>query len=355
MNREFLIQLLNTVSVSGNEEANQQNALAYAKSFAHRQDVDAVGNVISAVNPDVPCRVLLCGHIDEIGFRVTHIDDDGMIRVQKAGGVRPALYLGSPMQIIHEVEKDGRIERAKVNGVGVVSKDLLKNKDLKGSDLIIDIGAARHDEAAARVAVGDSVCADTQVRELLNDNFTCRALDDKTGAFVVLEAARLAAERGAKCGVFANTVVGEETTGRGARFAAGAVRPDCAVIVDVTFASDCPGTEPAASGKIGLGKGPVLCRSGMVNKRMNRLLEQIAAEKNIPLQYEVAGEETWTDGDTVLMTGAGIPIALVSIPLRYMHSSVEVGNWRDLEQCVELIAEFLMRIDAGFDYRPILG
>ena len=345
MDRAFLKTLLNTVSVSGNEEANQRNALEFARPFAHEQYVDAVGNAVSVVNPDAACRVLLCGHMDEIGFRVTHIDDKGFIHVQKAGGVRPKLYLGAPMQIIHEGQK--------INAVGAVSKDLLDKEKLEDSDLVLDIGANNKDEAAALVSVGDSVCADTEVRELLNERFTCRALDDKTGAFIILEAAKLAAERGATCGIYANTVAGEETTGRGAYFAAANVKPSCAVIVDVTWASDSPDGNPNMNGEVKVGGGPVLCHSGMCNKAMNRLLEQIALEKGIPVQFEVAGGRTYTDGDDVLKTGAGVPLALVSIPLRYMHSSVEVGSWKDLEYCIELIAEFLCRIDEDFDYRPI--
>ena len=348
MDREFLKLLLNTVSVSGNEEANQENALAFGKSFADKQMTDPVGNVISVVNPDAACRVLLLGHMDEIGFRVTHISDSGIIRVQRAGGVRPSLYVGSPMQIIHETEEEGRIVRRKVEGVGVVTDDLLKNKDMKDTDLMIDIGASSREEAAAVVSVGDSVCADTGVHELLGGNFSCRAMDDKTGAFVILEAAKLAAQKGAAAGIYANTVVGEETSGRGAYFAASRVRPACAIAVDVTWASDCPGTDPAETGLVKLGGGPVLCLSGMVNKRMNRLLEKIAKEKDIPIQYEVAGGRTHTDGDTALMTGEGVPVALVSVPLRYMHSSVEVGNWKDIENCIELISEFLLRIGESF-------
>ena len=353
MNREFLKELLNTVSVSGNEEANQEKALAFGKEFAHEQRVDAVGNAISVVNPGAACRVLLLGHMDEIGFRVSHVDDNGLVHVQKAGGVRPSLYVGAPMQIIHETVEDGRKVRCKVEGVGVITDDLLKNTEMKDKDLLVDIGAYSREEAEAVVSLGDSVCADTTVHELLNDNFSCRALDDKTGAFVVLEAAGLAAKKGAKAGIYANTVVGEETSGRGAYFAASAIRPSCAIAVDVTWASDCPGTDPAETGFVKLGGGPVLCLSGMVNKKMNELLARIAAEKGIPVQYEIAGGRTHTDGDTALYTGTGVPVALVSVPLRYMHSSVEVGNWKDLEGCIELIAEFLLRIDENFDYLPI--
>ena len=353
MNRDLLRAFLNTVSVSGNEEANQELALAYGKPFAAVQQVDAVGSVISAVNPDAPFKVLLSGHMDEIGFRVTHISEDGLLHVQKAGGVRPSLYVGCPMQIIHETREDDRVVRHKVCGVGVVTDDLLKNKELKDKDLRIDIGARDRAMAEQVVSVGDSVAADTEVREMLDDTLTCRALDDKTGAFVILEAARLAAEQGARAGIYAHTSVGEETTGRGAWFGATAVKPDCAIVVDVTWASDCPGTDPGETGEIRLGKGPVLCLSGMTNKAMNRKLEEIAKEKDIPLQYEVAGGETCTDGDIMLMTGAGVPVALVSIPLRYMHSSVEVASWRDLENAIRLIAAFLEQADPSMDFRPI--
>ncbi len=353
MDRSFLYRLLETVSVSGLEEANQYNALEFGRTFAHRQSVDAAGNAVSIVNPDAEVRVLLTGHMDEIGFRVTCIGEDGMVHVQRAGGVRPSLYVGSPMQIIHEVKNGEGTERRKICGVGVVNQDLLKKTEMKDKDLLIDIGASSREEAESCVSIGDAVCADTVVRELLNDHFTCRALDDKTGAFVVLEAAKLAAQRGATCGIYAHTATGEETTGRGAYFAASKIKPDCAVIVDVTWASDYPGTEPGDTGKIVLGKGPVLCHSGMVNKRLNEALEEIAREKGIPVQYEVAGGETSTDGDTVLMTGNGVPVVLVSIPLRYMHSSVEVANWKDLENAIELIAGLILRMHAGFDYCPL--
>ena len=353
MNRQLLYDFLSTASVSGSEEANQEIALAYGRDFAHQQITDAVGNAVSVVNPHSGCRVLLCAHMDEIGFRVTHIKDDGLIQIQKAGGVRPGLFIGAPVQIIHERTEGGKTVRMKVPGVGVVSGDLLKKKDLEDSDLLIDIGAGTREEASSVVSVGDPVCADSPVRSLLNDRISARALDDKSGAFVILEAARKAAESGASCGIYASTCVGEETTERGAYFAGSRIAPSCAVVVDVTWASDCPGADPGRTGEIRLGGGPVLCRSGVANKRMNAFLAEIAREENIPLQYEVAGGDTYTDGDTLLRTGPGVPVALVSIPLRYMHSSVEVADWRDLEACVDLIAAFLLRIDPGFDFRPV--
>lgn len=347
MNREFLRELLTTPSVSGQEETIQQKALAYGKQFAQEQRTDPSGNVISVVNPQAGFKVLLCGHIDEIGFVVTHIDDSGRLHVAKAGGVRAKLYIGSPMQIWHE----GRM----VSGVVAVSSDLLKKEEVTAGDLIIDIGAGSKEEAMKAVSIGDPVCADVQVRELLNDQFTCRALDNRTGAFVILEAARRAAEKGASTGIYAATTVGEETTMRGAYYAASRVKPACALAVDVTWASDAPGTDPAETGEVRLGGGPVLCMGSAVNKKMNCLLQKIAREKGIPVQWELATGRTGTDGDSVNLTGEGVPMALVSIPLRYMHSSVEVGSWKDLENCIELVSEFLAQIREDFDFCPLGG
>ena len=346
MNRDFLKELLNTPSVSGHEEHIQEKALGFGRGFAQTQLTDPSGNAVSVVNPEAEHKILLCGHIDEIGFLVTYIDDSGRLRLMKDGGVSPKLYIGSPVQVIH----DGR----RVPGVVATCSDLLEKDKVKDTDLLVDIGASSKEEAEKLVSVGDPVCADTEVRELMNALFTCRALDDKTGAFVVLEAAKLAAEKGAKMGIYAATTVGEETSGRGAYYAAARIKPDCCIAVDVTWASDAPGGDPGDTGEVKLSGGPVLCRATAVNKRMNALLEEAAKELGIKLQYEVAAGHTGTDGDTVNRTLEGVPMALVSIPLRYMHSSVEVGSWRDLEECIELLAGFIVRLsgemEKGFDF-----
>lgn len=346
MNREFLKDLLNTPSVSGHEEAAQRKALDFGRSFAQAQFTDSSGNAVSVVNPEAEHKILLCGHMDEIGFQVTHIDDSGRLRLMKDGGVDPKLYIGSPVQVVHNGER--------VPGVVATYKDLLEKEKVKDTDLTVDIGARTREEAEEQVSVGDPVCADTEVRELMNGLFTCRALDDKTGAFVVLEAAKLAAEKGAKMGVYAATTVGEETSGRGAYYASTRIKPDCCIAVDVTWASDAPGTDPADTGEVELSGGPVLCRATVVNKRMNALLEETAQELGIEVQFEVAAGHTGTDGDTVNRSLEGVPMALVSIPLRYMHSSVEVGSWKDIEECIELLAEFIVRLSEemgkGFDF-----
>lgn len=346
MNREFMKELLNTPSVSGYEEEIQRKALDFGKSFAHAQLTDPSGNAVSVVNPEAEHKILLCGHIDEIGFLVTHIDDSGRLHLMADGIVRTKLYIGSPVQVVHE----GR----SIPGVVATNKDLLEKETVKAADLIVDIGAKDREDAEKLVAVGDPVCADTEVRELMNGLFTSRGMDDRTGAFVVLEAAKLAAEKGAKMGVYAATTTGEETSGRGAYYASTRIKPDCCVAVDVTWACDAPGEDPATTGEVKLSGGPVLCRATVVNKRMNALLEETARELGIKVQFEVASGRTGTDGDTANHAYEGIPMALVSIPLRYMHSSVEVVSWKDLEECIELLGGFIVRLseemEKGFDF-----
>ncbi len=347
MDKELLKDLLLTPGVSGHEEPVQKKFLSWGKTFADTMKVDHTGSVVACVNPDAPMKILLMGHADEIGFVVTNIDGDGLVHVQRAGGVRPILYIGTPMQIIHG--------ETKIPAVAAVVKDTLeKGSKATAEDILLDIGAASKEEALKVVSIGDQVMQDSRhVRELLNDNFTCKSLDDRTGAFVVYAAAQLAKEMGTKTGVLAASTVGEETTGRGAFAAAGMVKPTAAIAVDVTYASDCPGASDNENGQVKLSLGPVLCHGNAVNKKLNQLLEKVAKEKGIQIQWEVAGGGTYTDGDTVMTAQDGVPFALVSIPLRYMHSSVEVGNWKDIDGAIRLLAAFLCEIDADFDFCPL--
>ncbi len=336
MNIKFLENMLETCSVSGHEEELQRKVIDYMSDF----DIltDATGNVISILNPESDVKVLLCGHIDEIGFLVKSIDSSGMIHVINAGGVRAGQYLGTHVQI--------KTSSGMVNGVVVTNSGLLKNKDLSCEDLIIDIGASNKEEASI-VSVGDPICASTGVKYLLGDKMAARAMDDRIGAFIVLEALKKAKERGCKIGAYAATTVGEETTMRGAYWASQKVKPTCAIAVDVTFTNDYPGAY--SSGDVSLGKGGVLCHSSIVNKKLNNMLKECAERLNLPLQYEISAGRTGTDADNIHFTNDGVPVALVSIPLRYMHSSIETLSLKDVQEIIDLLCEFLCTFDKTMD------
>ncbi len=344
MKQEILLEMLKTPSVSGYEQALQKKVMTYMETICDYIYTDVTGNVISVLNKDKEMKVLLCGHVDEIGFLITNITQDGMLKVTNCGGIRSILYLGTQVQIM---TKQGRVP-----GVITTSSMMEKSNQLTASDLYVDIGVTSKEEALQYVMIGDPVCAATSTVNLLNQRISGRGLDDRIGAFIVMEATRLAKEKGCKQGVYCATTVGEETSMRGAYHASNDVKPSCAIIVDVTYASDYPGVDGNSTGEAKLEGGPVLCKSSLVNDKLNERFMDIAKRLEIPIQWEVAPGKTSTDGDIVHFSNGGVPIALLSIPLRYMHSSVETASYKDIEMIIQLLAQFLYELEDDFCFDP---
>ena len=344
MNQTFLFELLKTGSVSGNEAELEKKIYDYMQDKADVVTVDELGNVTAAVNPSAPFRVLLAGHADEIGLMVSAIGSDGTLMVTEIGGIYPTTYPGHKVRIY---TKNGVIYGAVAN-----SREIAKNKELEASGLRIDIGAKDREDAQKYVELGDTVTFDTDVRELQNDCICGRALDDRVGAFIVMEALAKAREKGASVGCYAVSTTGEETTGNGAYFSASRIRPNIAIAVDVTYTSDNCGISEAETGDVSVGKGPVLCNNPSIHKKVNELLRSCARKLDMAVQTEAASGRTGTDGDTMHRTGIGVPFALVSIPLRYMHNPAEVGSLKDIRDCVDLLAEFLSGCTADMDLKP---
>ena len=344
MNKEFLFDLLKTGSVSGNEEALEKKIYDYMQDKADLVEVDELGNVTAAVNPDAAFKVLITGHADEIGLMVSAIGSDGMLMVTKIGGIYTTTYPGHKVRVY---TKNGVIYGAVAN-----SDDIAKNKELEASALRIDIGAKDRADAQKYVELGDTVTFDTDVRELLNDCITGRALDDRLGAFIVMEAVAEAKKQGATIGCYAVSTTGEETTGNGAYFSASRIKPNIAIAVDVTYTSDNCGISEAETGDISLGKGPVICNNPSIHKKLNGHLRQCAAKLNMAVQTEAASGRTGTDGDIMHKTGLGVLFALVSIPLRYMHYPAEVGCLKDVQDCIDLLAEFFVSCTQDMNLKP---
>ena len=344
MNKEFLFELLSTGSVSGNEAAIEKKIYDYMQDKADQVMVDELGNVTAALNPSSPFKVLLAGHADEIGLMVTAVDSDGYLMVTNLGGIYTTTYPGHKVRIY---TKDGTIYGAVAN-----SREIAKNSELKASDLRIDIGAKDREDALAHVELGDTVSFDTDVRELLNDCITGRALDDRIGAFIVMEALAEARRKGATVGCYSVTTTGEETTGNGAFFTASRVKPNIAIAVDVTYTSDNCGISNALTGDIAVGKGPVICNNPSIHKKLNAILRDCASKLGMAVQTEAANGRTGTDGDTMHLTGIGVPFALVSIPLRYMHNPCEVGSLKDIQDCIDLLSEFFASCTEDMDLKP---
>lgn len=344
MDKEFLMKMLQTNSVSGGEIELQRKMLEHIKKLGFLAQTDPSGNVYARLNPEKKLQFMLCGHIDEIGYRVTHIDDQGYIHVGKAGYVRFELAQGK--RCIIKGKKDVPAVMGLILEKGEVKKDPQLN------ELYLDAGFKSREDALRLVTPGDFVTYSYTVDELENNRLAARACDNRLGAFAVIEALARAREKGASCGLAAVTTVGEETTMRGAYYAANRLKPACAIAVDVMHTSDYAGFPPERFGKIDLGGGPVLCHSSFSNEKINKGLEEAAARLKIKLQIEVACGVSGTDADKTNQSFEGIPSTTFSIPLRYMHSPSEVCSLNDVEETIEVLAEFLSHVDEEFNPDP---
>lgn len=332
--RKFLLQLLEENSVSGHEEAIADSIQKYMEKEADQVITDEIFDTICVLNPENDKKVLLTAHCDEIGLIVSGYTDKGELYVIRRGGIIPQTYPGHGVQIAGK----GKV----VYGVVETTREFLKKEDLKETDFLVDIGASTREEAEHLVELGAPMVLDAGYREMADNRFMGRALDDRLGVFIIMEALKEAKKRGCKTGVYAAATVGEETTKNGAYFTAARVKPELCIAVDVTYTSDCLMMKEAEAGRVVLGGGPVICNSPIVAKKWNDMLKDCAKRANIPYQIEAASGFSYTDADKIHFTGKGIPVALLSIPLRYMHAPGEVAHWEDVENSIQLLAEFLV-------------
>ncbi|MDA3730862.1 M20/M25/M40 family metallo-hydrolase [Niameybacter massiliensis] len=345
--KAFLEQLITTPSPSGDEVAVQRVWMDYVKGFAHQIETDMIGNVMASVNPDNPFKIMLAGHCDEIAFMVSYIDSNGYIYVTKAGGINPKVALGMTVKVLgHEGTLKGIV------GVKPQHKGGPKDK-IEVSDLYIDCGANTKEEVEKFVMIGDYVIYDTNYEYLLNDKIVGRGLDNRTGAFIVAEVLRRIADKDPKVAVYAVSTVNEETNMGGAYFAASHINPTMAIACDVSFATDHPDMSPKESGEIALGKGPILSKGAPISKKINGLLEKVAKVNELPIQYELTPGSTGTDADRIRLTGKGVPVALVSLPLRYMHAPCEVASLKDIETEIELLVQMILSLDGTENLKPL--
>jgi len=307
---------------------------------------DGLGSSIARIGDAAPLLAVV-GHIDEIGLVVTHIDENGFLWFAPIGGWDPQILVGQRVEVRG---RDGLVP-------GVVGRKPIhllepdqrkKVVELKG--LHIDVGAADRDEAATLLRVGDPVVIAAEPQPLAGDRLVSRAMDNRLGAYVALEALRRCHERGSLRGSFAAVAAVQEEIGLfGARTAAFAVRPDLAVAVDVTHATDAPGVDEKQIGSHPLGSGPAIGRGSTLSPKVFELLVEAAEDAGIEHTISASGRATSTDADAIQISRSGIPTGLVSIPLRYMHSPVELVDLGDVEATVELIAAFAARLDGSID------
>ena len=334
MDKQFLNGLLSRVSVSGCEEQGQEFLKEYMGEYTDEIRTDVMGNVVCAANLESPVRIMLSAHADEIGLVVSRITQEGRIQVMERGGIIHGTYPGQKVQIL---TKNGI-----VYGVVEGSREIFKKESLKAADFLIDIGAVSKEDAGLYVSLGDTVVLDSGVRELVNPPIAARAPPPPIGIFIIMEALKRARRKGCKAGIYAAATVGEETTKNGAYWSSARIQPSLAVVVDVTYCTDYSGmTNPAESGDVFLGGGPVLCNAPVIAKALNEKMMECADRIGMQTQREAASRLTCTDADQIHFSNQGVPIVLVSIPLRNMHTPGEIADMKDVENCIELIAEFL--------------
>lgn len=348
---DFLRRLLEEPGPSGFEARPARVWRDEAGDFADRTWSDVYGNSFAAVGEERRPRVMLAGHMDEIGLQVTHVDEDGFLYVDGIGGWDPVVLVGQRVRILgREGDVDGVLGRKPIH----LMKDEEKKKVPEFRDLWVDVGASSRDEVRELgVRVGDPAVLAPGFLRLAGDRIVSRAVDNRVGAYVVLEALRLLG-RGAPshAGTVAVATVQEEIgySGGGARSAAFGLEPDVALVVDVTFATDVPEVNKKELGDHEIGGGPVLSRGSATHPLVFERLVEVAEAEEIPHTIQAAPRATRTDADGIFLVRSGIPTGLVSIPNRYMHSPNELVSAEDLRRAARLLAAFVRSLeeDASF-------
>lgn len=348
---EFFKRLLAEPGPSGFESGPARAWRDEAEQFADRVWGDVAGNSFAAVNLEGAPRVMMAGHIDEIGLMINHIDDEGFLHFSTIGGWDPEVLVGQRVEVL---ARNGPLR-------GVIGKKAIhlqekedREKASKTKDLWIDIGAGNGVEAREAVRVGDAAVLDADVVELPNRRIASRGIDNRMGALVALEALRrLAADRPAAAAVAVATAQEEIAIGGGgARPGAFGLDPQIAIVVDVTHATDYPGAEKKGHGDHRLGGGPVLSRGSAVNPVLFERLVEVAEQEKIAFSIEAAPSRTSTDADSIVTARTGIATALVSVPNRYMHSPNEMVALDDIERAAELIAATVRSFSESDSFVP---
>ena len=348
--KKFLYEYLNSNSPTGFESGGQQIWLDYVRPFVDDYIVDTYGTAVGVINPKAKYKVVIEAHADEISWFVNYISKEGYIHVIRNGG---SDYVIAPSKraIIHG-------EKGKVPAVfGWPAIHVRENREeakLNVETVALDCGASSDKEVRKMgVDIGSVVTFDDELLELNKKYLVGRALDNRLGGFVIAEVARLLHEKKIKLsfGLYVTNSVQEEIGLRGAEMIAKRIKPDVAIITDVCHDTTSPGYNKIKQGDQKIGEGPVLTFAPAVHNNVLKMLFEVAAKKKIPYQRAAASRLSGTDTDAFAYYNEGVASALISMPQKYMHTTVEMAAKKDVEQVIKLIYEFLLQLDAGHDFR----
>lgn len=350
--KSFLFEYLNNASPTGFEHPGQQIWLDYLKPYIDEYMVDVYGTVVGVINPKGKYKVVIEAHADEISWFVNYITEDGYIYVRRNGG--------SDHQIAPSMRVNLQGDKGIVKGVfgwpAIHVRDAGKEEAPSLKNIFIDIGAESKKEVEAMgVHVGTVATFVDELMELNKNYLTGRALDNRMGGFMIAEVARRLHENKKKlpfCLYIVNAVQ-EEIGLRGAEMISRRLKPDLAICTDVTHDTQSPMYNKKESGNLKCGSGPVLCYGPAVQNNVLKEIISVAEKKKIPFQRQAVSRSTGTDTDSFAYSAEGVASALISLPLKYMHTTVETVHKEDVENVIKLIYEVLLQVKPGQDYRYI--
>jgi putative aminopeptidase FrvX len=342
----FLEKYLNNASPTGYEAEGQKIWMDYIRPYVDTFITDTYGTAVGVINPDAPYKVVIEGHSDEISWYVNYITDNGLIYVIRNGGSDHQI---APSKRVNIHTKNG-IVKGVFGWPAIHTRNRDKEENAKLDNLFIDIGCNTKEEVdKLGVHVGCVITYPDEFMVLNNDKFVCRAIDNRMGGFMIAEVARLLKENKKKLpfGLYVTNSVQEEVGLRGAEMITKTIRPNAAIVTDVCHDTTTPMINKKIEGEIQIGKGPVVTYAPAVQNNLRELILDTAESKNIPFQRLASSRVTGTDTDAFAYSNGGVPSALISLPLRYMHTTVEMVHREDVENVIRLIYETLLNMKSG--------
>ncbi|MEW2922350.1 MULTISPECIES: M42 family metallopeptidase [Flavobacteriaceae] len=342
----FLEKYLNNASPTGYEWEGQKIWMEYLKPYVDDFITDTYGTAVAVINPDAKYRVVIEGHSDEISWYVNYITDNGLLYVIRNGGSDHQI---APSKWVNIHTKNG-IVKGVFGWPAIHTRDKAKEETPKIENIFIDIGAKDKEEVEKMgVHVGCVITYPDEFHILNKDKFVCRALDNRVGGFMIAEVARLLHENKQKLpfGLYITNSVQEEIGLRGAEMITQTIKPNVAIVTDVCHDTTTPMIDKKKEGETMIGSGPVVSYAPAVQNKLRERILETAEAKKIPFQRLAASRYTGTDTDAFAYSNGGVASALISLPLRYMHTTVEMVHKDDVENVIRLIYETLLTIKDG--------
>ena len=343
---DFLEKYLNNAAPTGYEWDGQKLWMDYLEPYVDEFITDTYGTVVGVINPKAKYKVVIEGHADEISWYVNYISDKGLLYVIRNGGSDHQI---APSKVVNVHTKKGIVPGV-FGWPAIHTRSRVKEEPPKPDNICIDIGAKDKEEVEKMgVHIGCVITYPDEFHILNKDKFVCRALDNRMGGFMIAEVARLLKENKKKLpfGLYVTNSVQEEIGLRGAEMITETIKPNVAIVTDVTHDTTTPMIDPKKQGLAEIGKGPVVAYAPAVQQRLRDLITDTAEEKKIPFQRAALSRATGTDTDAFAYSNGGVASALISLPLRYMHTTVEMVHKDDVKNVIRLIYETVLKIKDG--------